>query len=222
MLIDCSIKTYMMGNVNPLVWKSAQMPKIGMQPLRRQAMILATISEIAAAGTLDVTVSQIAKRAGMSAALAMHYFGTKDKIFLAAMRYVLELYKRSVKTKLEAANGPYERIVGIIDASFDASQFEREVVAAWLAFYVRALQSREAKRLLDVYARRLNSNLLFNLRQLFDDTSAEQIAQGLASLIDGFYIRHALQDSVPDRNETRAMVQDYLELWLERKNRLGR
>lgn len=211
-----------MGNVKPLIRKTTQMPKIGMQPLRRQALISATIAEIAAAGSLDVTVSQIAKRAGMSAALAMHYFGTKDKIFLAAMRHVLELYRQSVKTRLAQTQDPYQRIVGIIDASFDSSQFEREVVAAWLAFYVRALQSKEARRLLDVYARRLQSNLKFNLRQLFDDTTADQIAQGLASLIDGFYIRHALQDSVPDRTETRALVQDYLELWLERKNRLGR
>lgn len=198
------------------------MPRIGVQPQRRQAMILATISEIADAGTLDVTVSQIAKRAGMSPALAMHYFGSKDKIFLAAMRHVLELYRQSIKAGLKGASGPYQRILAIIGSSFDASQFEREVVAAWLAFYVRALQSPEAKRLLEVYARRLQSNLLFNLRQLFDDTSAEQIAQGLASLIDGFYIRHALQEAVPDRNDSRALVQDYLELWLERKQHLGR
>ncbi|MGV8853271.1 MAG: transcriptional regulator BetI [Devosia sp.] len=198
------------------------MPKIGVQPQRRQAMILATISEIADAGTLDVTVRQIAKRAGMSPALAMHYFGSKEKIFLAAMRHVLELYRRAVKSGQIGASTPYERIVAIIGSSFDPSQFEREIVAAWLAFYVRALQSREAKRLLEVYARRLQSNLLFNLRQLFDDTAAEQIAQGLASLIDGLYIRHALQDSVPDRNDTRALVQDYLELWLERKQHLGR
>jgi len=211
----------MMGNVKPRSGKTAQMPKIGMQPLRRQAMIRATISEIAAAGSLDVTVSQIAKRAGMSPALAMHYFGTKDKIFLATMRHVLELYRQAVRKRLDGVSDPYERIVGIIDASFEASQLEREVVAAWLAFYVRALQSGEARRLLNVYAGRLQSNLRFNLRQLFDEATAKQIAQGLASLIDGFYIRHALQDLVPDRDETRALVQDYLELWLERKNRLG-
>jgi TetR/AcrR family transcriptional repressor of bet genes len=222
LLIDCSIKTYMMVNVNPLLRKSVKMPKIGMQPVRRQALIAATIAEIAAAGTLDVTVSQIAKRAGVSAALAMHYFGTKEKIYLAAMRHVLELYKQAIKARMQDAITPHERIVAIIDASFDRSQFQREVVAAWLAFYVRAMQSPEAKRLLEAHARRLNSNLLFNLRQLFDDTSAEQIAQGIASLIDGFYIRQALLNSVPERSDARAVVQDYLELWLERKNHLGR
>ncbi|WP_338607699.1 transcriptional regulator BetI [Pelagibacterium nitratireducens] len=191
----------------------------GMPILRRKALISATIAEIGEAGTLDVTVSQIAKRAGMSSALAHHYFGSKDKIFLAAMRHVLETFRLSVAQRLETAKGPRERIDAIIDASFEESQFEREIVAAWLAFYVRALQSKDTRRLLQVYARRLHSNLVFNLRQLFDDATAQAVAQGLASLIDGFYIRHALQDDVPDRGATRDMVRDYLDLWLERKGR---
>ena len=49
---------------------------------------------------------------------------------------------------------------------------------------------------------------------------AQQVAQGLASMIDGFYIRRALQDRVPDQQGIRQLVQDYLELWLERENRI--
>ena len=60
-----------------------------MEPIRRSALVEATIHEVGARGTLDVTVSQIAKRAGMSSALAHHYFGGKDDIFLAAMRRIL-------------------------------------------------------------------------------------------------------------------------------------
>ncbi len=185
--------------------------------MRRKALISATIAEIGEAGSLDVTVSQIAKRAGMSSALAHHYFGSKDQIFLAAMRHVLETYRVAVSTRLQTAQTPRERIVAIIDASFEPSQFEREIVAAWLAFYARALQSGPTRRLLQVYARRLHSNLMFNLRQLFDARTAASVAQGLASLIDGFYIRHALQDAVPDRAQVRDLVEDYLNLWLERK-----
>ena len=65
------------------------MPKVGMEPIRRDALVKATIAEIGAAQSLDVTVGQIARRAGMSSALAHHYFGGKDQIFLAAMRYIL-------------------------------------------------------------------------------------------------------------------------------------
>ena len=42
------------------------MPKIGMEPIRKAALVKATISEIGRVGSLDVTVSQIAKRAGIT------------------------------------------------------------------------------------------------------------------------------------------------------------
>ncbi len=46
------------------------MPKLGMEPIRKEALVKATIVEIGRTGSLDVTVSQIARRAGMSPALA--------------------------------------------------------------------------------------------------------------------------------------------------------
>lgn len=183
-------------------------------------MVEAAIVEIGVAGSLDVTVSQIARRAGMSPALAHHYFGSKDQMFLAAMRHILKLYGESVRRRMAEVRTPIERIHAIIDASFAPDQFQTEVVASWLTFYVRALQSAEASRLLQVYARRLHSNLLFNLRQIVDDETAQSIAQGLAAMIDGFYIRHALQDFAPAQPEVRSMVMDYLELCLARSARV--
>ena len=79
------------------------MPKVGMEPIRRSALVQATIEEIGAAQTLDVTVGQIAKRAGMSTALAHHYFGGKDQIFLAAMRHILREYGAEVRARLADA-----------------------------------------------------------------------------------------------------------------------
>ena len=192
------------------------MPKIGAKAVRRKAMIEAAIVEIGEAGSLDVTVSQIARRAGMSPALAHHYFDSKDQMFLAAMRHILKLYGDSVRQRMIGLRTPVERLHAIIDASFAPDQFQPEVVASWLTFYVRALQSEEASRLLQIYARRLHSNLLFNLRQVFDDATAQSVAQGMAALIDGFYIRHALQDFAPAQTEVRALVMDYLELYLAR------
>ena len=65
------------------------MPKIGMEPLRRRALIDATISAIGERGSLDVTMSDIAGRAGVSSALAHHYFGAKDDLLEATMRHLL-------------------------------------------------------------------------------------------------------------------------------------
>ena len=180
-------------------------------------MVEAAIVEIGEAGSLDVTVSQIARRAGMSPALAHHYFGSKDQMFLAAMRHILRRFGESVRLRLATAPTPLARLHAIIDASFAPDQFDREIVAAWLTFYVRALQSEEASRLLQVYARRLHSNLVFDLRQIFDAETAQSVAQGLAALIDGFYIRHALQDFAPAQPEVLALVMDYLDLCIRQK-----
>ena len=49
-----------------IFWGRTEMPKLGMEPIRKEALVKATIVEIGRVGSLDVTVSQIAKRAGMS------------------------------------------------------------------------------------------------------------------------------------------------------------
>ena len=119
------------------------MPKLGMEPIRRAALVKATIEEIGAHGSLDVTVARIAKRAGMSSALAHHYFGNKDRIFLAAMRHLLSEYSTEVREALIAAKGdPRARVAAILRANFGPSNFRPEVVAAWLNFYVLAAPPR--------------------------------------------------------------------------------
>jgi len=176
------------------------MPKLGMEPIRRAALVKATIDEIGAVGSLDVTVSKIAKRAGMSSALAHHYFGSKDQIFLAAMRHTMTVYGAEVRGALVMANGPQARLEAIIRAGFSSSNFRHEVIAAWLNFYVLAHSSKDAQRLLSVYQRRLHSNLVYNLRPLIGSRAGSAAAR-LAGLIDGLYLRQGLQQ-IPDENAT--------------------
>jgi len=173
------------------------MPKLGMEPIRKEALVKATIVEIGRVGSLDVTVSQIAKRAGMSSALAHHYFGSKEEMFLAAMRHVMTIYGAEVRGALAAATGPEGRIRAILQASFSPGNFRREVVSAWLNFWVLALTVPAAKRLLAIYQGRLRSNLLAGLRPLAGARSHD-IAEALGALIDGLYLREVLKSGPPD------------------------
>ena len=173
------------------------MPKVGMEPIRRAALVKATIAEIGEVGTLDVTVSQIAKRAGMSSGLAHHYFGGKDQIFLAAMRHTLALHAAEVRGALSKVCTPQDRIDAIVRASFSPSHFQRNVIAAWLNFYVLAQASQQARHLLDIYQRRLRSNLIFALRPLIGPRSVD-VAEQLAGMIDGLYLRQSLGQTMAD------------------------
>ena len=186
------------------------MPKLGMEPIRRDALIKAAIVEIGAEGSLDVTVSRIAKRAGMSAALAHHYFGSKDAMFLAAMRHLLAVYGAEIRGALVASDCPASRLRAIVRVSFTGSNFRREVVASWLNFYVMAQRNDEAARLLRVYQARLRSNLRHALRPLVGARSTE-LAEAVAAMVDGVYLREALGHGQPDSLRAVAQVQGWLD-----------
>lgn len=166
------------------------MPKLGMEPIRRAALVKATIAEVGDAGSLDVSVSRIAKRAGMSSALAHHYFGGKDQIFLAAMRQILRDFRAEVIAALNAAHGQKGRAEAIISACFAPSCFDPGTVTAWMTFYAQAQTNAEALRLLLLYQKRLRSNLTHALRPTTPD--AAYAADILAAAIDGYYIRAAV------------------------------
>jgi len=195
------------------------MPKIGMEPLRRKALIDATISAIGARGSLDVTMSEIAGRAGVSSALAHHYFGAKDELLQATMRHLLAELGGDTRTALRVARAGQARVSAIIAVNFSEKQFQPETIAAWLAFYVEAQKTPELRRLLRIYARRLHSNLMSGLTDLMPRGDAERTAEGIAALIDGFYIRRALKDGNPNAGSAAAIIEDYLATKLQQQAR---
>lgn len=191
------------------------MPKIGMEPIRRKALIDAAIAAIGDRGALDVTVSDIAGRAGVSTALAHHYFGNKDKLLEATMRALLTELGQDVRAALKAARDPKERAMAVIEANFSAKQFAPATVAAWLAFFMEANRAPAIRHLLTIYRRRLHSNLVHALAQLTGRAHAERIAEGIAALIDGLYIRRASEPSEAGRISALALIHDYLEMQLK-------
>jgi TetR/AcrR family transcriptional regulator, transcriptional repressor of bet genes len=186
------------------------MPKVGMEPVRRKALVNAALRVIGDHGSLSVTMSEIAREAGVSAALAHHYFGSKEHLLHETIRSLLRQLRNDTVTAMAAAEGPRAKLSALIRVSFQADQFAAETIAAWLAFYADAQRSEETRRFLVIYARRLRSNLLANLRALCAADDAKRIAEGAAAMIDGLYIRQSLR-SVPTGIEASiALTEDYL------------
>lgn len=190
------------------------MPKLGMEPIRRRALIDAAISVIGQRGSLDVTMTDIAGRAGVSPALAHHYFGAKDELLTATMWHLLADLGIELRRRLKHAGTPRDRISTVIRVSFSVGQFSPEVVAAWLAFYVEAQRSDLLRHLLRIYFNRTRSNLLAAFAELLPREEAENAAEAVGALIDGFYIRRALRDGLPNPFSAVAIIEDYVEVKL--------
>lgn len=197
------------------------MPKVGMEPVRRKALVDAALRVIGDQGTLTVTMSEIARHAGVSPALAHHYFGSKEQLLIETIRSLLRQLRDDTVTALHTVAGPRERLSALIRVSFQASQFAPDTIAAWLAFYSEAQRSEEVRRLLVVYARRLRSNLMASLKALCTDDDAERIAEGAAAMIDGLYIRQSLRSAPISIEASIALTEDYVTSHIDRLNRRG-
>lgn len=193
------------------------MSRNDLERIRKKSLVNSTISEIGRIGSLDVTVSQIARNSGVSSALAHHYFGSKEQIFLAAMRHIMSEFAKNVSLETANATSPRQKVEGIIRACFEIDNFTDEVISAWLNFYVKAQNSPAVQRLLRVYQHRLRSNFIYYLKPIAGDEAAD-IASGLGAMIDGHYIRQALRETKPDPARAISLVTNYLDLRIpERK-----
>ena len=191
------------------------MPRPHAEDVRREALVCAAAEMIGERGSLDVTVKAIAQRAGMSSALAFHYFGDKDEIITATMRHLLKELGSDLVARLAKAETPEERVDAIIMACLAPQQFDRKTVAAWLVLYLKALSSPGPARLLKVYHGRLSANLRFALKERLPPAAACATADGLGALIDGLYIRHALNPSDRLSHEAVALCRDYVNAKME-------
>lgn len=182
-----------------------------MEAIRRRALIEAAIETIHDRGFCAVTVGGIARRAGVSTALAHHYFGSKDHLLAETMRHMLAELGGAIIVRLRQAGSPRERVSAVIAGNFGPEQFRPATISAWLAFYVQAQTVPEARRLHRIYARRLDSNLVHDLSRLMPRPQAREVAEATAALIDGLWIRFALADTAPDGARAIAMVEDFVE-----------
>ncbi|HBF28522.1 transcriptional regulator BetI [Rhizobium sp.] len=186
------------------------MPKLGMEPVRKKALVSAALKTIGLHGSLSVTMSQIARQAGVSPALAHHYFGSKEQLLIETIRALLRQLRADVVAQLATTSAPSQRISAIIRVSFQADQFAPETIAAWLAFYSEVPRSEATRHLLVIYARRLRSNLLHALLSLCPRADAERIAEGTAAMIDGLYIRQSLRTAPLSIDASVILVEDYV------------
>ncbi|MBQ4773622.1 transcriptional regulator BetI [Pectobacterium versatile] len=194
------------------------MPKVGMQPIRRQQLIEATLAAINDVGMHDASIVQIARRAGVSNGIISHYFRDKNGLLEATMRYLISHLGLAVRSRLLnlAENTPRARLRAIVQGNFDDSQTNSAAMKTWLAFWASSLHSPMLHRLQQVNDRRLYSNLCVEFNRCLSKDNARIAAKGLAGLIDGLWLRGALSHDAFNREEALGITYAYIEQQLAR------
>ncbi|MFL1456739.1 transcriptional regulator BetI [Marinobacter sp. GN3S48] len=169
------------------------MPIVGVKDTRKQQLIDATMESIAELGMQNTTIVSISKRAGMSSGIISHYFGGKQGLIEAALRYLLDQLGKELRERMAKTDGsPEQRLNCIIESNF--SEFQRSALAAktWLSFWARSMHEPGLQRLQQINNARLYSNLRYSFARVLPAADATEAARQTAALIDGFWLRSAL------------------------------
>lgn len=172
------------------------MPKVGMEKIRKQQLIDATLTSIEQNGLHGTTIQTISKLAGVSTGIISHYFGGKGGLLKSATVYLLDQLRLDFLAQFDNKTpSPKERLTYIINANFSTAQRSNKAAIAWLSFWVQSMHVDELKQLQQVNHARLASNLRFSFKQLVDKNQVKHCANILAAQIDGQWLRCALLQS---------------------------
>ncbi|WP_271271467.1 transcriptional regulator BetI [Aliamphritea hakodatensis] len=189
------------------------MPKVGMPAIRKPQLIDATMEAINEVGLQKASVAMISRHAGVSPAIINHYFGGKNSLLEATMRSVLQQLSEGVRQRLDEtdADDVIARVKAIVGGNFDPRQLDSKVVKTWLAFWSQAMHEPSLYRLQRVNEQRLLSHLKHELKRVLPKEQAVFVAQSIAALIDGIWLRGALAPSGIDGDLAQRIITDYLE-----------
>ena len=189
------------------------MPKVGMKPIRKQQLIEATLASIDEFGLYHTTITTISRKAGLSSGIINHYFGGKQQLIEATVRFLLEQLNHSLVEKTAGKTvSPAQRLNLIVESNFSYFQRSQSATKAWLSFWEQSLHNAALARLQHINNQRLLSNLRYSFKQLMPRDQAVKAAQATAAMIDGFWLRSALsQEAEPDFQESERLCKQFIE-----------
>ena len=167
------------------------MPRLKIQDIRKQQFIEATIEAIYQHGYTDLTVGQIAREAGLSAGNIHYYFGGKNELLEATMRWLLRTLRVVGIERMAAARTPRARVEALIDSNFDPILFTPSNVSAWLHFWAEAPHNPALDRLQQINAGRVRSNLMQPMKKLLPEPEAERATTFVQVMMDGIWVQSA-------------------------------
>ena len=189
------------------------MPKVGMPEVRRPQLIRAAIKVIGQVGMSRASVAVIGRTAGVSPGIISHYFGGKDGLLEATMRFILKDLADITRATLDKTSkeDPLGRVLAIVESNFSGGQVSSDVTSTWLAFWSRAMHDPALYRLQQVNEKRLLSYLRAELKRMLVVDEARSVAIAVAALIDGIWLRGALTPKGINPQQAEGIIGDYIK-----------
>jgi TetR/AcrR family transcriptional repressor of bet genes len=164
------------------------MKRTRIRDIRNQEFISATLSATFERGFHAVTMADIARKLGATAASINYYFGSKDRLMAETMTHLLGLLRQEHVMALSQAHTPKERLRAIVEANFSDAFFTPEHCTFWVQFWSAAPYSQSLTRLQTINRARVRSHFRHELKHLTPVHTRETIRRLIQSYMDGVWV----------------------------------
>ncbi|MDT5130228.1 MAG: hypothetical protein QOH54_5872 [Mycobacterium sp.] len=186
---------------------------------RRTEMLRAAAELICERGFGETRIADVAKRAGVSSALVIYYFGTRDRLLVDALRHSEESFYEAAEKMLAEVTSLRERLSLLIKWTC-VPQTDNEIPGAWglwFDLWAQAFRHDEVKAgrvELDARWRRMIVDAIKSAEasdELDVEVDARLFALEFSALLDGLSIQVALADPEVDSDVAYKIAMRFAE-----------
>lgn len=186
---------------------------------RRTEMLRAAAELICERGFGDTRIADVAKRAGVSSALVIYYFGTRDRLLVDALRHSEESFYETGEKMLAEVTSLRERLSLLIKWTC-VPEADDEIPGAWglwFDLWAQAFRHDEVKAgrvELDARWRKMIVDAIKSaeaMDELDVDIDARLFALEFSALLDGLSIQVALDDPEVDSDMAYKIAMRFAE-----------
>jgi TetR/AcrR family fatty acid metabolism transcriptional regulator len=168
-------------------------------PSKQEHIVRATYRLIGGKGMHRMTLQDVAEAAGVSKAVIIYYFGTKEKLVLTTMRWVLAQVSERIRNATGAAESPQQQVRSMIDAIFIDPDRNRNFYLGYIDLVEYSARSQsfndlsnEFRSIVDaMYAQVIRHGVA---KKAFVVRDVGEAAQVVRAVIDGLFIQWLQED----------------------------
>lgn len=125
------------------------MPKLGMEPIRREQICRAAAAVIAREGFAGTTLRKVAEEAGVSTGMLNHYFSNRQDLLTQTLVFVSERTQGLSREAMEDIPPGWDRLKALLDASLPGEVSLNEGWRVWINAYGEAVHLPELRHTIE-------------------------------------------------------------------------
>jgi AcrR family transcriptional regulator len=191
-------------------------PRRRLDAIRRPQILATAVELVREKGLFEVRISDVARRAGVSPANVVYYFGTKDELFAQAITGADDAFYAALEPELEQLQDAVARLALVVVRSCTSDWL------LWVDLWLYALHHPELAPVQRRFNRRWREAIAGAVRYgertgAWRDLDADLVALRLAAITDGLAVQMILgePDHTRERYVTMTLTAAALELGID-------